>query len=87
WNVAGIPSFDGCSADRVVVDFGRSGDSPSNDLPKGIVLGRFTDLACDVSGWSVANTGYAKVGGRFAVAPDGTLSVDLERKGLTLIVR
>lgn len=87
WNVAGIPSFDGCSADRVVVDFGRSGDSPSNDLPKGIVLGRFTDLACDVSGWRVANTGYAKVGGRFAVAPDGTLSVDLERKGLTLIVR
>jgi hypothetical protein len=87
WNVSGLPTFDGCSADNVVVDFGRTGDSLSNDLPKGIVLGKFTGLAGDVSRWRVANTGFAKVGGRFSIAADGEVSVDLERKGLTLIVR
>jgi hypothetical protein len=88
WNVAGVPRFDGCSLGRVVVDFAKSGDSLSNELPKGIRLGKiFGGTPGDVSRWRVANTGYARVRGRFSVDADGEVSVDLERVGLAVIVR
>ncbi|MBR4939333.1 MAG: hypothetical protein IKZ22_10710 [Kiritimatiellae bacterium] len=88
WNVSGLPTFDGCSLDRVVVDFGMSGASLSNELPKGIRLGKiFGGTPGDVSRWRVANTGYARVRGRFSVDADGEVSVDLERVGLTVMVR
>jgi hypothetical protein len=88
WNVSGLPTFDGCSLDRVVVDFGMSGASLSNELPKGIRLGKiFGGTPGDVSRWRVANTGYARVRGRFSVDADGEVSVDLERVGLAVMVR
>ena len=86
WNVSGVPGFDSLAAQRVTVDFGRSGASLSNELPKGIVLGK-VQAGTDVSRWRIANTGYAKVSGRFSVSDDGTVSVDFERIGLAVIVR
>ena len=86
WNVSGVPGFDALSAQRVTVDFGRSGASLSDELPKGIVLGK-VQAGTDVSRWRIANTGYAKVSGRFSVSDDGTVSVDFERIGLAVIVR
>jgi hypothetical protein len=88
WNVSGVPGFDSLAAQRVTVDFGRSGNSLSNELPKGIVLGKlFGGASGDVSGWRVANTGYSKVGGRFSVDDEGVVRVDLERMGMSIVVR
>ena len=65
-----------------------SGASLSNELPKGIRLGKiFSGTPGDVSRWRVANTGYARVRGRFSVDADGEVSVDLERVGLAVMVR
>ena len=86
WRVEAVPEFEGKVPDRVTVDFGRSGSSLSNELPKGIVLGK-VPAGTDVSRWRVANTGFAKVSGRFSVSADGTVSVDIERVGLAVIVR
>ena len=72
----------------MTVDFGRSGASLSNDLPKGIVLGKlFGGAVGGISGWRVANTGYSKVSGRFSIDDAGVVSVDLERTGMAIIVR
>lgn len=86
WSVEAVPEFEGKVPDRVTVDFGRSGSSLSNELPKGIVLGK-VPAGTDVSRWRIANTGFAKVSGRFSVSADGTVSVDIERIGLAVIVR
>ena len=86
WSVEAVPEFEGKVPDRVTVDFGRSGSSLSNELPKGIVLGK-VPAGTDVSRWRIANTGFAKVSGRFSVSDDGTVSVDIERVGLAVIVR
>jgi hypothetical protein len=86
WNVGPLPVLEDCSLGRVTVDFGRSGESLSNELPKGVVLGK-VQAGTDVSRWRLANTGYAKVSGRFSVSDDGTVSVDFERVGLAVIVR
>ena len=88
WNVTGIPRFDGLTANRVTVDFGRTAQSSSEDLPKGINLGKvFGGASGDVSCWRVANTGFSRVSGRFSVNGDGEVVVDLERVGMAIIVR
>ena len=88
WKVTGVPKFDSLSAGRVTIDFGRDGASLSNDLPKGIVLGKlFGGAVGNISGWRVANTGYSKVGGKFSIDDDGVVSVDLERMGMAIVVR
>jgi hypothetical protein len=60
WSVEAVPEFECKVPDRVTVDFGRSGSSLSNELPKGIVLGK-VPAGTDVSRWRIANTGFAKV--------------------------
>ena len=86
WSVEAVPEFEGKVPDRVTVDFGRSGSSFSNELPKGIVLGK-VPAGTDVSCWRIANTGFSRVSGRFSVNGDGEVVVDLERVGMDIIVR
>ena len=87
WGVMSVPTLEGCTLGRVVVDCGHAGGTPL-PVPLGepVVVARFTGAAPGVSGWRLKGTGASRVRGVFSVSGDSVV-MTVEPTGAILIVK
>ena len=86
WRVSEILTLDGCSPERITVDFGRVGTVASVVVPKGVKVCKSVQrLAPGL--FRAANTGLSNVAAVFSQDAEGTVWMDFKKIGFALLVR